>query len=76
MIAPDEVKDAIKQALGNAEVELMDRTGESNHFLCKVKSTAFEGKTPMDRHRMVYSAVKPLMADGRLHAIEIKGTDV
>ena len=76
MIAESIVIETIQSALGQAEVSLQDRSGESNHFLCAVKSPAFEGKTLIERHRLIRAAVKPLMADGRLHALEIKEADV
>lgn len=44
--------------------------GES-HFTVKIVSEAFAGKNAVARHRMVYSALKPLL-DGGLHALAIE----
>jgi BolA protein len=50
----------------------VDRTGTLDHFSVRVVSDAFNGKSLLDRHRMIYDAVKEPMQDGRIHALEIK----
>jgi acid stress-induced BolA-like protein IbaG/YrbA len=72
MISIDEVKRLILSEFENAEVEVIDRTGQSDHFIVRVISNRFEGVGLMDRHRMVYAALNPAMKDGRIHAVEIK----
>lgn len=44
--------------------------GES-HFDVKVVSSAFEGKTKVQRHRMVYSILSEELSSG-LHALSLK----
>jgi BolA protein len=40
------------------------------HFRLTVVSAAFEGRTQLQRHRLVYAAVAPLM-NGAVHALNI-----
>lgn len=44
--------------------------GES-HFTVRIESAAFAGKRAVERHRMVYGALAPLLAAG-LHALAIE----
>jgi stress-induced morphogen len=37
-----------------------------------VRSKAFAGVSPLDRHRMVEKALAPARADGRIHALQIR----
>ena len=46
--------------------------GES-HFTLKVESAAFEGKSRVERQRMIYGALGELM-DSRVHALSIRAT--
>ncbi len=62
----------LQEALGEAEVSVLDRTGTMDHFTVKVISDAFEGKNLLDRHRMIYQALDEPMKDGRIHALEIQ----
>ena len=72
MIAiPDLIK-LITEKIPDAEVNVMDKTGMSDHFIIHVTSSEFDGKNVMDRHRQVMDCLNPAMSDGRLHAAEIK----
>ena len=72
MISPQELTEYIRNALPDARVEVLDTTGTWDHYSVSVVSAAFDGVNPLDRHRMVYKALGEPLADGRLHAIEIK----
>lgn len=71
---PDLIK-LITDKISDAEVNVMDKTGMSDHFIIHVTSKAFADVGIMDRHRMVQDCLSSAMADGRVHAAEIK-TDV
>jgi BolA family transcriptional regulator, general stress-responsive regulator len=43
----------------------------SGHFSVRIIATAFAGKSRLQRHRMVYAALEPLMHDD-IHALSIK----
>ena len=57
MMTFEDLSTHIQQALGDAEVSVLDRTGTMDHFTVKVISNAFEGKNLLDRHRMIYQAL-------------------
>ncbi len=61
----------IREAMPDAEVAIADRTGTMDHFNLRVRSRAFEGKSFLDRHRMVEKALAAARNDGRIHALEI-----
>lgn len=45
--------------------------GGAGHFAVHVISVAFAGKSPIERHRMVYAAVGELMPN-EIHALSIR----
>ncbi len=72
MMTFEALSSQIQEALGDADVSVLDRTGTMDHFTVKVISDAFEGKNLLDRHRMIYQALDEPMKDGRIHALEIQ----
>ena len=44
---------------------------EGRHFTVRVTSAAFEGLSRVARHRLVYDALRSLLADG-IHALAIE----
>ena len=69
VMEPDRVKELIEARLPGAEVEV---TGDGRHFEAVVTSGAFEGRSLIQRHRMVLDAVKAEIASDELHALSIK----
>ncbi|HET9390266.1 MAG TPA: BolA family protein [Steroidobacteraceae bacterium] len=43
---------------------------EGGHFRIRVTAAAFAGRSQLERHRLVYAAVAPLMGQG-VHALSI-----
>ncbi|MCI0530049.1 MAG: BolA family transcriptional regulator [Nitrospira sp.] len=72
MISKESLTSYIQKAIPDAAVTVTDRTGTLDHFSIRVVSDGFKGKSLLDRHRMIYDAVKEPMQDGRIHALEIK----
>jgi stress-induced morphogen len=72
MINPDDLKQHLQGEFPQAHVEVFDTNGMSDHYVIYIRDVAFEGKNTLSRHRMVQKCLAPLMADGRLHAAEIK----
>lgn len=72
MIDDQTMAELIRREIPDARVEVRDLTGTMDHLRVQVKSKAFAGKSPLDRHRMVERAVREARADGRLHALEIR----
>jgi stress-induced morphogen len=58
--------------LPGAHVSIHDRTGTMDHFNITVRSRDFKGKTLIEQHQLVYAALKAALADGRVHAVELK----
>lgn len=63
------VKALIEQGMPEARVEV---TGDGRHFEAVVVSDGFEGKSLVDRHRMVMATVQDKIASDELHALSIK----
>ena len=70
MPTPDTIKSCLLAAFPDAEVEITDLTGTSDHFQAVVTSRAFEGKTRVEQHKMVYAALGELM-NGAIHALAL-----
>jgi stress-induced morphogen len=74
----DTLRTLLKQAFPNAEqLEVVDRTGSGDHFHVTVRSAAFNGRSLVDQHRLVYAALADPLADGTIHELRIttKGTE-
>ncbi|HEV3157960.1 MAG TPA: BolA/IbaG family iron-sulfur metabolism protein [Candidatus Baltobacteraceae bacterium] len=72
MIQPADLISLIRLTLPDADVEVVDLTGTTDHYRVSVRSKAFTGKSRLDRHRLVETSVAEARADGRLHALEIR----
>jgi stress-induced morphogen len=65
-----EIERMIKAALPDATVEIRDLAGDGDHYAATVVSAAFKGKSRVQQHQMVYSALKGRMG-GQLHALAL-----
>ncbi len=65
----DQIQARIEAALPGAQVEA---SGSGGHFVISVVSEAFEGLNSLKKQRLVYSAIKDLMAgdSAPLHAVD------
>ena len=66
-----EIERMIKSALPDASVEIRDLAGDGDHYAATVISESFRGKTRVQQHQMVYSALKGQMG-GQLHALALQ----
>ena len=66
-----EIEALIKEALPDAQVEIRDLAGDGDHYAAVVISSAFQGKTRVQQHQMVYQALKGNMG-GELHALALQ----
>lgn len=69
-MAPAEIESLIRAAIPDAIVEIRDLAGDGDHYAATVTSTAFEGKTRVQQHQMVYAALQGRMG-GALHALAL-----
>ena len=65
-----EIEALIKAALPDAEVAIEDLAGDGDHYLARVTSPAFTGKSRVQQHKMVYDALGGRMG-GALHALQL-----
>ena len=65
-----EIERLIKEKLPDARVEIRDLAGDGDHFAAHVISAAFQGKTRVQQHQMVYEALGGRMG-GALHALAL-----
>jgi stress-induced morphogen len=68
---PDEIERLIKASLPDAEITIEDLAGDGDHYAATVISEAFRGKTRVQQHQMVYSALQGNMG-GVLHALALQ----
>ena len=70
----DAIAAMIKDALPDAEVEMIDLAGDNNHWKAVITSEAFRGKSRVAQHQLVYASLKGKMdgADGELHALALE----
>ena len=66
-----EIERLIAAALPGAEVEVIDEGG-GDHLRAIVRAPQFEGRSRIDQHRLVRSAVQERMDDGSIHALSLK----
>lgn len=71
MFSPEKIQQLVEAGLPGAKAEVRDTTGTSDHFELVVVASAFEGKGPVDRHRMVYAAIGPAVG-GEIHALSLR----
>lgn len=67
----EEIRNRLETAFADGSVELVDLAGDNDHFSVTVTSEQFRGKTRIQQHKMVFSALDGAM-DGALHALQVK----
>jgi stress-induced morphogen len=71
VIEPSEVEAKLKEAFPDAELLIEDLTGTKDHYQARVVTEAFEGKSMIQQHQLVYGALKEEMK-GAIHALALK----
>jgi acid stress-induced BolA-like protein IbaG/YrbA len=72
MVNSSQVEAMIKAVLPEAEVQIKDLTGGGDHYDAIVVSSAFEGKSRVQQHQLVYGSLKPAMQTEEIHALALK----
>ena len=65
-----EIEALIKAALPDAVVEIEALVDDGDHYLARVTSSAFAGKSRVAQHKLVYEALGGRMG-GELHALQV-----
>ena len=66
-----EIERLIKEALPDATITIEDLRGDGDHYAANVISSAFEGKSRVQQHQLVYQALQGRMG-GELHALALQ----
>ncbi len=68
----EEIKQRLLENFNNADIEVFDLTGTSDHIQVSIVSEKFEGQSRIQRQRMVMDVFQPELASGEVHALTIK----
>jgi stress-induced morphogen len=71
MSSPEDIKQRIEAAIPGAQAEVEDYTGGGDHFRATVTAQAFEGRSRIDQHRLVYEVFGTEIG-GPIHALSLK----
>ena len=69
-MAVGEIETLIRSSLPDALVTITDLAGDGDHYAAHVISAAFEGKSRVVQHKLVYAALGGRMG-GALHALQL-----
>ncbi len=64
------IEELILEGIPNSKVTITDLRGDGDHYAAHIVSPAFEGKSKIQQHQMVYKALKGKMGN-ELHALAI-----
>ena len=65
---PADIESRIKAAIPDAQVTLEDLTGTKDHWKARIVSSAFAGKSLVERHRLINAALAEELK-GPIHAL-------
>jgi acid stress-induced BolA-like protein IbaG/YrbA len=68
MVTPEQVKSYIRE---NLECEHVEVNGDGHHFEAVIVSPAFRGKTRVQQHQTVFSALGDRMRE-EIHALSMR----
>ena len=68
MVTPESVKQGIESGLACRHIEV---AGDGQHFEALIVSEAFEGKSRVQRHQLVYAALGGRMRE-EIHALSMR----
>jgi stress-induced morphogen len=71
MASAEEIKRRIEASIPGAQADVEDYTGGGDHFRATVTSTAFEGRSRIEQHRLVYDIFGAEIG-GPIHALSLK----
>ncbi len=72
VMAPEDIRKIVLDALPGSDVTVTDLTGGLDHFQVVVVSPVFEGKPLIEQHRAVQTPLQAAVEDGRIHALTLK----
>ena len=77
----ERIRERLQQRLQPEQLGIIDESaqhaghagaaGGGGHYIVRITAAAFRGKTPLQRHRLVYDALDDMM-HGEIHALSIQ----
>jgi len=71
MPSPEDIRRRIEASIPGASAEVEDYTGGGDHFRATVTAAAFQGRSRVEQHRLVYDIFDAEIG-GRIHALSLK----
>jgi stress-induced morphogen len=71
MPSPEDIRQRIEASIPGASAEVEDYTGGGDHFRATVTAAAFEGRSRIEQHRLVYEVFGAEIG-GAIHALSLK----
>ncbi|NBX91919.1 MAG: BolA family transcriptional regulator [Proteobacteria bacterium] len=71
MFTPEKIKLIVEEKMPGSRVQVKDLTGTQDHFELTIVSKDFEGKSLVQRHRMVYGLFGSAVG-AEIHALSLK----
>ena len=66
----NEITKLITDSIPDADIEIKDLVGDSNHYSAKITSKIFNGISKIEQHKLVYKSLQGKMGK-ELHALSI-----
>ena len=71
MLNEEFIRERILEKMPDAVIKVVDLTGGGDHWQVEVVSSAFEGVSAVNQHRLVYGCFNDVIG-GALHALALK----
>lgn len=73
-IAKKNLEKILAENFPQAQIEVIALVDDDNHYSVKIIDKIFAGKTRVEQHKLVNSALKEILGDV-LHAMQLKTSD-
>lgn len=70
-IAQNKLEQLLQENFPEAQIEVTALVADDNHYSVKIIDKIFTGKTRVEQHKMVNTALKEILGDV-LHAMQLK----
>ena len=60
-ISAEKLKELIKKKFPEADIEIIDTAGDSNHYSATITAQEFRGISRVEQHKLVYKALEGAM---------------
>lgn len=70
-ISQEKLEQILQKNFPNAQIKIVDLAGDGDHYSAEIKDEIFAGKSRIEQHKIVNSALKEELK-GELHALQLK----